>query len=239
LLYEEPETYLHPHLRRKLRDVIAKLSSAGWVCVCATHAPEFISFSQAQSIVRLWRTAGNTERGSIVSADVEDAPKFQEKLDERGTHEFLFANRVVLVEGKDDAFALRMFFEKTGVDVDGLGLTILNGGGVESLPAYARIAKALQLPWYALTDEDRRADSTIKPKTDAARKTLDTIKTNRDAQGMWKGSLEQCLNCPGNKAASPEWQQANVWQKTAAQIATQYPDFHKACVAIVEWLSDF
>src|SRR5690606_38270648 len=55
LLCEEPEVYLHPHLRRKLRDVLERLSARDWLIIAATHATDFISFNRTQQIVRLWR----------------------------------------------------------------------------------------------------------------------------------------------------------------------------------------
>jgi AAA15 family ATPase/GTPase len=55
VLYEEPETYLHPHLKRKLRNIFDKLSKKGWYIFCATHAPEFISFKNIKILIRLIR----------------------------------------------------------------------------------------------------------------------------------------------------------------------------------------
>jgi hypothetical protein len=70
-----------------------------WSRTSERLAPDFVSFSRQQLSRRLWRTAGHTERGDVVTDSVPDAPEFQEKLDDRGTHEFLFANRAVLCEG--------------------------------------------------------------------------------------------------------------------------------------------
>ena len=63
LLFEEPETHLHPHLRRKLRDVLERLAKNSWTVITATHSPEFISFAQSQKIVRLWRTGDDVHKG--------------------------------------------------------------------------------------------------------------------------------------------------------------------------------
>jgi hypothetical protein len=131
LLHEEPETYLHPHLRRKLRDVLEGLCAAGWLSVCSTHAPEFISFSRAQQVIRLWRKA-KTEKGWLLSAKLPEGLRFQEKLDERGAHEFLFAKRVVFCEGKDDRFAVSGFLEKGSIDLDGLGVSIVDLGSAQT-----------------------------------------------------------------------------------------------------------
>lgn len=39
LLFEEPESFLHPHLSRKLRGVLDRLAGAGWTVVITTHSP--------------------------------------------------------------------------------------------------------------------------------------------------------------------------------------------------------
>jgi predicted ATP-dependent endonuclease of OLD family len=102
LLCEEPEVYLHPHLRRKLRGVLHRLAEQGWLVVSATHATEFVSFQQPQQVVRLWRQEAGTSRGQLLTDALSEATKFQARLDERGNHELVLANRVVFCEGKDE-----------------------------------------------------------------------------------------------------------------------------------------
>jgi len=65
----------------------------------ATHGPEFISFSRPQLVVKLWRKGDDVAKGVFDTSTATAAVKFQEKLDERGNREMLFAQRVVLCEG--------------------------------------------------------------------------------------------------------------------------------------------
>src|ERR1051325_4763249 len=53
LLIEEPETFLHPHLRRRMRRAFSELQSKGSQCLVTTHSAEIVSFSESQDIVRL------------------------------------------------------------------------------------------------------------------------------------------------------------------------------------------
>src|SRR3990170_718886 len=126
LLFEEPETYLHPHLVRKLRSVLEQLAGNGWTVVTATHAPEMISFAAPQMVVKLWRRPDGVGKGELRTTDAGSHATFQERLDERGGHEMLFAQRAVLCEGKDDVFAIRLFLNKRGFDLDGRGVSIIN-----------------------------------------------------------------------------------------------------------------
>lgn len=112
VLAEEPETHLHPHLRRKMRGVLERLAAQGWTVLTATHGPEFISFAQPQVVVRLWRRGDDVAKGVFDTTTTTDAVKFQERLDERGNHEMLFAHRAVLCEGKNDPWAIRSALAK-------------------------------------------------------------------------------------------------------------------------------
>ncbi|MCG8460816.1 MAG: ATP-binding protein, partial [Holophagales bacterium] len=59
LLYEEPELYLHPHLMRRLRSSLKRLSeNEGWQVIVTTHSPFLIDVAdRPQSLVLLRRRA--------------------------------------------------------------------------------------------------------------------------------------------------------------------------------------
>lgn len=236
LLYEEPEVFLHPHLRRKLRSVLDKLSKKGWLILAATHAPEFVSFMEHQQIIRLWRDDTGTKRGQFLTSSLPDAARFQEKLDERGNHEAVLANKVVLCEGKDDVFALRTYFEKLDVDLDAHGVTLLDLGGCENEPDYAKMCKELGIPWCGLTDEDMQSDGRVKPKTMKCRKGLEDLKSDCDLVLCWKRSLEECLAITSPRKANPEWQEEHVVSKSVKELTSAFPDYMTVGDAIKTWI---
>lgn len=177
LLFEEPESYLHPHLSRKLRSVLERLAQDGWLVVLTTHSPDFISFNGYQTIAKLSRSGDEASVATIAVDGLEKAAKFQERLDERGGHEMIFAQRVVLCEGKDDAFALRSYLTKrANLDLDGLSVSIIQAGDINHLPAFANIATQLNIPWCGVSDEDKLSDGTLKPNTKLAREKLEKIR---------------------------------------------------------------
>jgi energy-coupling factor transporter ATP-binding protein EcfA2 len=153
LLLEEPETHLHPHLRRKLRKVLSSLSAKGWTIVYSTHSPEMVSFDEKQVITRFVRSGGTVTHKSVHTDKINPDAKLQSKLDERGAHDFLFGSCVVFCEGKGDGFATRLGFENTNVDLDARSVSITQCGSVTAIPAFAEIASALGIRWCALTDE--------------------------------------------------------------------------------------
>jgi predicted ATPase len=237
LLYEEPETYLHPHLRRKLRDVLDGLADLGWLVVASTHAPELISFTRKQQIVRLWRDAEIVSMGTLQTARLSAIAKYQELIDEHGNHEMLFASRVILVEGKDDECALRHYFRLRGVDLDGGSISILDVHGVRNQPLYAGISDELGILWCALSDEDRDAETgVIQPTTEGAREQLRNLCGSRNLVPVWTVNLETCLGVPPGEKAKPAWQLKHLAPKTLVDIQREHPEFARTCEAIIAWI---
>lgn len=236
LLFEEPETYLHPHLTRKLRGVLERLAANGWIVLTATHAPEMISFASPQVVVRLWRKPDGVGKGELRTTEAGSHAKFQERLDERGGHEMLFAQRAVLCEGKDDVFALRLYLEKLGIDLDGRSVSIINAGDVGAIPAYAKMARELGIPWCAITDEDKEPDGGIKRNTEIARQKLKALMTPADRCLVWKGDLEACLGKESGKA-DPEWIANAFGARSLNDLQMNCPDYVSVVQDVVTWLN--
>jgi predicted ATPase len=232
LLVEEPETYLHPHLARRFRRVLNALAAQGWVVVLTTHSPSLFRFDGNEVVVRLRREGDSVSAGTAKGTDASDLFRVQAKLDERGTHEFAFAQRVVLCEGKDDVYAVKLYLGKLGADLDTLGVTVVDGGSVQNLPDYATLAGKLVIPWIAITDEDTTATGT-NPRTEKARAKLAGTQTSRDQQTKWKVNLEHCLN---SDDASPEWQAENIEPLTLEEIRRNYPLYAITADAVAKFL---
>ncbi len=232
LLLEEPETHLHPHLRRRIRRVLAHLADKGWVIVITTHSPELVSFDSKQVIHRLVRHGGKVLCGTVHTDSIDPEAKLQSKLDERGAHDFLFSTGAVFCEGKDDGFATRLGFEKTSVDYDGRSISITQCGDIGAIPAFTSISQQLGIRWCALTDEDLLPDGTIKPMTLKARQKVQKHQSATDLMLMWPGDLERCLGVMAGKAtpevvldklSDPAWQ-------------TAHPDFKKILADLAAWM---
>jgi energy-coupling factor transporter ATP-binding protein EcfA2 len=237
LAFEEPETYLHPHLVRKLRGVLERLAAGGWTVLATTHSPHMVSLSTPQTIVRLARVAGDVAAKTLQTADVDGAAKFQERLDERGAHEMLFAQRVVLCEGQDDTFAVRTFLTEFAkdLDLDGSSVSITRCGDVKQLVAFARMAANLGIPWCALHDEDRLEDGTLNPSTDAVRSELTKLKSEVDAVYEWPGNLELCWGFTNGKA-QPARQAERYAGKSLDELTQAAPALVATCELIAGWL---
>jgi predicted ATPase len=238
LLFEEPESYLHPHLSRKLRAVLDRLAQSGWLVVLTTHSPEFISFNSCQTIAKLSRSGDEASVATLAVEGLDSAAKFQERLDERGGHEMIFAQRIVICEGKDDAFALRSYLtRRASLDLDGLSVSIIQAGDVNHLPAFASMAKQLNIPWCAVSDEDKLPDGTLKPNTKAARDRLNKLMRPQDAQVLWSGDLEACLGLTVGKAR-PSWQAEHVEPLDLVTLTIRHPNFAEAAEKVRQWIEE-
>lgn len=234
LLLEEPETHLHPHLRRKLRDVLEDLASNGWQVVVSTHAPEFISFTGRQKVARLQRSQGAVTLHSPTPGDVRDEIKKQERLERgRATLELPFSRFALLSEGKSDELAFRLAFKAVGFDADGASMAIIQTGGASGLAATARLAASLGIPWFAVTDADVKADGSANPMTERARKDLAALRAPKDGMATMPGKLEAALHLQAHADSAEVYDCLNGQSSDALRAA--FPDFMSVVDAIVEW----
>ena len=235
VLLEEPETHLHPHLRRKFRSVLHRLSTLDWSVLVTTHSPEFVSFAQNQQIVRLSRTENGIATGVLLTQNTADEAKFQEKIDQYGNHEILLASSAIFCEGKDDAYAIRLGLSKLEVEADARALSVLDVGSCSTIPAYSEMAGKLKIPWCAVTDEDLLADGTVNATTVRDRAKINSYKTPADKSLIWPGSLEACFDIAKGKA-TPAWLAANIEPLALNQLDARYPRFIEVCRTIQAWL---
>jgi predicted ATP-dependent endonuclease of OLD family len=147
----------------------------------------------------------------------------------------LFAQKAVLCEGKDDAFAIRLYLEKRGTDLDGRGVSIIGSGGIGGVAAYAEIAHPLAIPWCSVTDEDRLPDGTIKPTTAQVRQRLTALVSRGDLMPMWPVDLEACVGKAKGKA-SPDWLLTQLGHKTLAEIQADHLAYAAVGEQIATWI---
>jgi hypothetical protein len=231
LLLEEPETHLHPHLRRRMRTVLERLGASGWYVITSTHSPELIDLSACQHIVKLCRQGNDVTRAEVDTSALPAAVRLEAKINEQGNGELFFANRVVLCEGKDDEFALRSLWEKMEVDLDGRSVSVLGVGGKGNILDYAELLGRCGTPWCAVIDEDRLSDGSYKPKAKDTVARIEKLRSDRDELLQWKVDLEHCFLIPRNKdkpdnpefKANPEWQYQQVGSLDTSAISSKYP----------------
>ena len=153
LLVEEPELYLRPQAQRYLGRVLRDFAEAGNQVIFSTHSPSFLNVGRLEEIVFVERHTRGTQliepRAVEVDADFRVLSEFDA---ERA--ELLLAEAAVLVEGQTEKLALPFVFEALGYDIDLAGLTIVECGGKWNIPLFARVCRAVGLPFVAIYDRD-------------------------------------------------------------------------------------
>jgi predicted ATPase len=163
LLIEEPELYLRPQAQRHLYRLMRDLSVAGNQIVYSTHSPVFLNVARLDELVfveRLPRTGTRALQPEPVTTD--DDFRVLTEFDAARSELFL-ARAAILVEGLTEKLVFPFVFEALGYDVDHQAISIVECGGKPNIPLFARICRAVGLPFLVVHDSDRRASGRIAP----------------------------------------------------------------------------
>lgn len=185
LAIEEPELYQHPNRQRHLLKVIKELSAGSISqifnevqVVYATHSPLLIHIDDFDSARRLnkkdlsppmakqtsisWSTlddlAMKLSRATEESSESFTGETLRPRLQAIMTpwmNEGFFSNTVVLVEGEEDRAALVGEQALMGYDFDSLGIAVIPCGGKSNIDRPFVIFDSLDIPVYAIWDNDR------------------------------------------------------------------------------------
>lgn len=180
VLYEEPELYIHPHLMRRLKNTLqSRAELPKWQVICSTHSPFLINIAdKPKSLKLIKKDAGNKRVVHQISASIfETTDNYDEREILRAALDFhptvcesLFAKRVVIVEGDTEVAVFSMISELS----EKLGLTglldkdttVISAGGKWTIPAIAKVLKALEIDFRVVHDTDRKglSDDELKGK---------------------------------------------------------------------------
>lgn len=153
-LIEEPEMHLHPHRARFFYQTLRRISRENQV-IYTTHSPYFVAIPEFEEVRLVKRTADN--RTTIVQSNLPGSEELREKLRKEfdpERNELFFAKNVILVEGDTEKLALPEYATRLGLDLDRLGVSIIEVGGKRSLLPFARIITSFEIPLTILFDTD-------------------------------------------------------------------------------------
>jgi predicted ATP-dependent endonuclease of OLD family len=154
LLVEEPELYLSPHVQRHLFRVLRELAHRGNQILYSTHAPVFLSVDRIEdlALVRHTHDNGTTLFQPEPLAEAEAFRVLSEFDSDRA--ELFLARAVLLVEGRTEKLTFPFVFEALGIEPDKEGILILECGGKGTIPLFARICNACDIPYVVVHDRD-------------------------------------------------------------------------------------
>jgi predicted ATP-dependent endonuclease of OLD family len=157
LLIEEPEVYLHVHLRRYFFKVLLDLADAGHQVIYTTHSPEFADLGRPHEIIRVHKLAfASTQARQVATATKLDFEHVRQKVGRMGNEEIFFANYAILTEGQDDQGVVQELLTRAGIDVNVHSISVVNCDGAGQIKDYVRLCAELGIDFYAIHDRDRR-----------------------------------------------------------------------------------
>ena len=153
-LIEEPEMYLHPHRCRFFYETLRRLSESNQI-IYTTHSPHFVTVPNFDDVrlVRRDETNRTTVRASTLAVDTVLKEKLRKELDPN-RNELFFAQHVILVEGATEKLAIPEWARRVGVDLNRLGVSIVDVGGKRSLPTFADVVESFEIPLTIMFDSD-------------------------------------------------------------------------------------
>lgn len=161
LLIDEPELYLHPQGIEVLRDALKTLSTQDYQVIFSTHSPFTITSNDVENtlLIRKSVSLGTHKRNSLRTAISTVAATHPSQLAIvfalSNSSNILFAERVILAEGKTEHRLLPKIIQKITGKTLGLHKTALvpvDGSG--SIRKTMEVLASMSLPTKAIVDLD-------------------------------------------------------------------------------------
>jgi predicted ATP-dependent endonuclease of OLD family len=183
LLFEEPELFIHPHLMRRLKETLVKISQRkGWQVIISTHSPFMIDVGDEPRSLVIHRRQDPTKPPEVeqlkddlftIAGLDEDRMRLRAVLDFHPTvNEAFFAKHVVLVEGDTEVATLVRqpdLYKLAGLQ-DGYhkDVTVVSCDGKWTIIPIAQLLKAFKIPFRVIHDRDRKGMSDTDIEKDRA-----------------------------------------------------------------------
>lgn len=178
LLYEEPEAFLHPALQRQMGDALETIAEANQV-VIATHSPILVTPDRLESVLVVRQPTDLTPKETTVTkaAATEGlAPEDKRLIALLKLHasaDWLFADRVLVVEGPSDRVLLEACCRRRSAGAAEAGMTaIIEAGSKDVVPVWVKHLWKLGYQVRGLVDLDfvwRGAGSVLKGDVEHSR----------------------------------------------------------------------
>ena len=161
LLIDSPELYLHPQAVELIRVALKNLSNEGYQVVFATHSAQMVTSEDVSTSLLIRK---NKERGTFMRKRMEDAvhqviqdapSQLQMLFSLSNSNELLFADYVLLTEGKTEWRVLPALFERlTGQSFALIKCALVRQGGVSNTRKSMQVLDAMDMPVRAIVDLD-------------------------------------------------------------------------------------
>lgn len=161
LAIEEPEAHLHPNAQKKLYSQIAGVKGQK---IISTHSPYIAASVELSQLRNFYKDDVSVFCGAINTGELtrEDIRKIERQvINTRG--ELFFSKAIVFFEGETEEQTLPIlaehFFNKPLVEI---GIDFVGVGGSGNYLPFLRVAEALKIPWFILSDAEEGIKTSVK-----------------------------------------------------------------------------
>jgi len=161
LLVDEPELFMHPFAVEQVREALRALSEAGYQVVFSTHSAQMILAKDAKNALLMTKkhphgTKARPRLQSVVEELVANPThQMHQIFSLTNSSQVLFADKVVLTEGKTELRLLPSLFQAVaGKTLGQSSLAIVPMSGVSDTKKSMEVLAGLGLPACAIVDLD-------------------------------------------------------------------------------------
>jgi predicted ATP-dependent endonuclease of OLD family len=217
---EEPELYLHPQSQRTLMSVFREIASGRDQVIYSTQSSLFVDISHFDQICIMRREKKEESYESyptqlFMSTMIEDlkarkgVDATEEGIREQYSHAFnpmvnegFFADKVVIVEGPSEQYALPIYADALGENLDRKNISVVHSDGKGQMDRLFRVFNGFEIPTYLWFDGDKaHQDKDVRDKTlellellgDSVEKIEDIETKISDKYAMLEYNLEETL----------------------------------------------
>lgn len=161
LLIDEPELYLHPFAVEQVRQALIALSNNGYQVLLSTHSAQMVTPEHAEKALLIRKDSNSgtytrTRMSDAIHRVVPDANhQIQQLFNLSHSTQVLFAENIVLTEGKTELRLLPFLFETvSGITMGQEKHALVAQSGVNDTKKSFDILAAMDLPSKAIVDLD-------------------------------------------------------------------------------------
>jgi hypothetical protein len=162
LILDEPELHLHPQFQSFfLKEVRAlsgdpRLDPKKKLFFVITHSPYFLDFKTLDDLKSVIVCHYNSVPTFVDSFDAQDEYILKRFLQRFNTHhkQFFFSPNPVFVEGYTDQQLISLLLERSGINVESAGSSIIDVGGKDELAVFTRLCRKLGIEARSIADFD-------------------------------------------------------------------------------------
>lgn len=127
-----------------------------------THSEHFVDIVEPENVCIVRRTNADGTKVFICppqqwTPNQKERLKLEKEFDPE-RNEMFFAKGVLLCEGDTEKCLYPALLKACGVDMDEVGLSIVEVGGKHNLPIFIKVLEAFSIPFVVVFDEDSATD---------------------------------------------------------------------------------